>query len=425
MSGAAAAAMPWGGGIPKERGDQNLVQKFFALLLAPFKWALSNIGSLLVIALIILSIYSLLYIGLPTITNLDGFIGTNVLQGIGFLLTDGIRVFSHNVNCAMNGGCVTADTGTDQKNYGIFITDVYTTQSKFRQWDPIVIKASARGELLTSMGTGGCANVECSLEDGNLRSGAKCIPLKELSNNVIITCTFEPMVSKDANIKSAKVGLVYNFKTEATLPISMVDSTEYNQYLDKYLAESESYSEAEGKLASFYDVEMDPPANPKKTPIVIGAKIDRSQPVPKGNSYTTLLISVQNQGGGTAKINDISIALPGGMTIAQSAELNYNAPTPVEWADNTLRSIFNKESLPSLDEDIIASDFRRYDFALDTSGFQLESIRDYATTRKIYITVDYTYNTSSSRLVTVATCQELGNCGTQVADAPAPDTGEV
>jgi len=419
--------------IPKERKKWDLFDPHIVdrgvnnIIVRPVTGVASNAGSLLKVILIFLLIACVVYLSVPVFRNYGPTVLLGNLKLGGFALTAGLSHLYQQINCAMSQECVTPGPATDTTQYGVFISSVYTEQPKFRQWDDIVVKASPKAVLLKNMNLDSCASVSCSLEDGTLTSQSQdCIPLKDISKSRI-TCIFAPMVSNSTNMKQASVGLTYSFKAETSIPLSMVDAAEYNKLYNTYDLNSESPDETESKVASFYKEEKEPSSDPKLTPIVIGAKIDRNQPIPVGDPSTTLVINIQNKGDGYARIDDISVDLPPGVGITDSAELKLGAPTPIEVALDKWRSTFGKDNLQSLSEDMAPGDSRPYDFKLDTTGFQLDNVPNSATTRKIYITVDYTYKTTSKMYVTVATCDEIGGCKdtTTVAADGATSGGTV
>ncbi len=393
-----------------ERRPTNIFFEIFGAIGGVFKFLFVNIGTLAIIIFVVGFLYLL-------ITNY-GEMGVQSMGFLGISLNTGIQAFFTNLNCAMGGACPQMGESSDMTQYGILIKDIYAMQTKFLPDDVIEIKALASGKLLSDMDTSGCAKVYCGLQDGTLLSqSSDCIPIRDLSHNVRITCRFEPMVSNSSNVKRASIGLVYDFMTEASLPIAVVDSAEYNSYLDKYLMETDSFEDAERKIARFYHVEMSPASDPKITPVMIAAELESKQPVPKGDDYTNLVVRITNKETGRARIKGISIDLPQGMAIVQTTELDYDVASPIE-SYNVVKSVFTEETYPSMKEELAPGGSRIYDFTLDTSGFQLEPIDDYATTRKIRIYVDYTYNTTSQKTITITSCREIAEEDKATYDCP-------
>lgn len=394
------------------------------IIVQPIQGIGSNAGSFMKYLLILLLIVFTFYLLSPAVKNYGAIGLGTILKGIGWTFTTGMEQFFANMNCAMGGYCPPPVESTDNIEYGITLLEIYTLQTKFSERQNIEVKTRAQAILLKDMNINSCATVDCALQDGTLISKSHdCIPLKEISK-VTITCTYEPMVSEDSRLKEAAIGLSYQFKTEASLPLAMVSPTEYQAYIDNAFETATTLDDAEKEVARRYGVVMVPPANPLITPLVIGAEIGRNQPIPVGDKYTTLLVTVSNKGNGNAIIEDISVDLPSGVSITHSTELNYGSPTPVEGAIDLYRSIFNKDNLQSLNEEMTPGVFRTYDFTLDTSGFQLSGTPNTATTRKIYITVDYKYNTTTTKYITVTTCDEIGGCEEKAAEQQVENPAE-
>jgi hypothetical protein len=320
--------------------------------------------------------------------------------------------------CISAGECPTSGDARDLTNYGIFFDSVYTgrTNDKFYKDEKIRVTASANAAYLTSMDLSGCAKVDCKIEDGTVVSKSQgCIPLKNFPTVVI--CTYAPIISNSGNLKKASVSLTYDFQASTKIPISIVDASAYESLWNSYKEQTGTVSEVESKIAQHYGVVQNPPSDPKLTPLVIGAEIKKNQPIPKGASDVWLSVSVQNEGGGTARINDISIELPQGITLITSEEINLDVFNPIEWTTDMIgKYVLKSDQLSSLKDELPAGDFRAYDVNLGTAGFPLESPTE-ATTKKINIVVDYTYTTTADKLVTVQTCSEIPGCATSVADS--------
>jgi hypothetical protein len=375
---------------------------------------LINPASIIIAILLLFLIYTPVQAGFTKI----GSAAPSFFSGLGNAYAQAQKLIA----CGLMNECPTTGTARDLTKYGIYFDSIYTGRNgdKFYKDENIRVTASANAETLTSMDLSGCAKVSCEIEDGSVVSkNYDCISLKRGFPAKVI-CTYAPIVSDTGNEKKATIKLTYDFQASTKIPISIVDSSDYDSLWNDYKEQTSTVSELEGRIAEHYGVVQNPASDPKLTPLVIGAKIEKSQPIPKGTDDVWLQVSVQNEGGGTASIKDISLELPPGMTLLRSEEINLDVPNPIEWTTDMVdKYVLKSDQLSSLKDNLVAGDFRVYDIKLGTSGFPLTSSTE-ATTKNIVIYVDYTYTSTTNKIVVVQTCSEIGGCGTAVADSDTP-----